>query len=856
MSPLISLPIDPLLPELVSTLRAHKAVVLEAPPGAGKTTRVPRALLDAGFAGVGEILVLQPRRLPTRLSAERVAEELGERAGQRVGYKVRYEDVGGPQTQVRFVTEGVLTRRILSDPLLTGVGTVVLDEFHERHLATDLALGLLRDLRTSRRPDLNLLVMSATLDAAPISEFLHGAPVLSSEGRRFDVAIEHNERPDDRPLPDQVVAAVRRLVQGGETGELLGDVLVFLPGAGEIRRTAAALEPLAQRHELLVVPLHGDLPLAEQNRAVRPAAQRKIILSTNVAETSVTIDGVVAVVDCGLARVASHSPWSGLPVLKLAPISQASAIQRAGRAGRTQPGRALRLYTRHDFEGRRAFDLPEVARLDLSEAALALHALGVERPANWAWFESPPVAALTAAETLLARLGAVDAAGKLTPIGQKMLRHPVHPRLARIMVEANDLGQGQPAASLVAILGERDIRQRARVVFTGSRNDAEPSADVFEVLDLYEQAAAARFNPGRLRALDLEPRAVDAVSRASRQLAGKGTGPRGSTDLEARDKALARALLAGFVDRVGKRRGGEVVLSSGGAAGIGSNPVCELLVVLDAQEQEQGRGRMAARVRLAAAISADWLIDLAPDELSEEEALVFNPQTERVDRISRLRLGAVVLDESRRPAEPGPEASRVLEQAAQAAGVGALGDEAAMQTLQMRLQLLREHMPELQVPPPASDNTAAHGHLATLCEGRTSFAQLRQADVMSSLLASLPPAVQARLPVDVPLRVRLPGGRDVPVHYEADKPPWIESRLQDFFGMAEGPRVCRGRVPLVLHLLAPNHRAVQVTRDLANFWRQHYPPLRKELGRRYPRHAWPEDGATATPPPPKPPRRS
>lgn len=849
--PLSALPIDSLLPELVSLVRARGMVVLEAPPGAGKTTRVPRALLDAGLDAQGEIVVLQPRRLPTRLSAERVAEELGEAPGERVGYTVRFEDVAGPRTRVRFVTEGVLTRRLLADPQLEGVGTVVLDEFHERHLATDLALGLLRDLRARARPDLRLVVMSATLDAEPIARFLGDAPRLRSEGRRFEVQIEPLAQPDIRPLADQVAAAVRRLIQEG----LDGDVLVFLPGAGDIRRCAEALTELAGRHDLLVLPLHGDLPLAEQNRAVRPADRRKVILSTNVAETSVTIDGVVAVIDSGLARVASHSPWSGLPVLKVAPVSQASAIQRAGRAGRTRPGRALRLYTQHDFEGRRAYDVAEVARLDLSEAALALHALGVERPANWSWFESPPVPALTAAETLLEGLGALDATGKLSAVGRAMLRHPVHPRLARILVEAERLGVSEPAATLVAILGERDIRRRARVGFDGQggRPGGEETADVFEVLDLFEQAAAARFHAGSLRGLDLEPRAVEAVRKAARQL-GRGGVTRPMRTLDERDHALSKALLAGFVDRVGKRRAGpqsDVVLSGGGSAGLGARPEGPLLVVLDAQEVDLARGRGGVRVRLAAPIEADWLIDLAPEQLEEDEALSFNPQTERVERLSRLRYGAVTLDETRRPAEPGLEAARILAEAAATSGAGLFGEGTGLQTLSLRLALLRAHLPELEVPELDGEGEPSAALLEALCEGCTSFEALRARDPLASLVAGLPPNVQARLPVDAPLRVRLPSGRELPVHYEPDRPPWVEARLQDFFGMAEGPSICRGRVPLVLHLLAPNHRAVQVTRDLANFWRQHYPPLRRELGRRYPRHAWPEDGATAKPPEPK-----
>ena len=853
---MIPLPIDPLLPDVVRALQQHGVLVLEAPPGAGKTTRVPRALLQAGFGDAGDIIVLQPRRLPTRLAAERVAEELNEPVGQRVGYIVRFEDVGGKDTRVRFVTEGVLTRRLLSDPQLRGVGTVVLDEFHERHLATDLALGLLRDLRATARPDLRLLVMSATLEAAPISEFLNNAPVLRSEGRRFSVDIEHAERDDNRALADQVAAAVRRVVQEG----LDGDVLVFLPGAGEIRRAADALATLALQHQLLVLPLHGDLPMAEQNQAVRAASQRKVILSTNVAETSVTIDGVVVVIDSGVARVAGHSPWSGLPVLKVVPVSQASAIQRAGRAGRTRAGRALRLYTRHDYEGRRSYDLPESARVDLSEAVLALHAMGIARPANWTWFEQPPMAALTAAETLLQRLGALDGDGKLSGVGQAMCKHPVHPRLARILVEARKLNVGDAAGALVAILSERDIRRQSRVAFDKGApgRGSEDSADIFEILDLYDQAAAARFAPDKLRALDLEPRAIESVRKAARQLSRHGAAnvARTKRDLELRDQALSRALLAGFVDRVGKRRGSEVVLCGGGSAAIGPSPQGDLLVVLDAQEVDTQRGRGGVRVRQAAAIDADWLIDLASDQLEEEETLTFHTPTERVERVSRLKFGAVVLDETRQPAEPSAAASAVLAEAARAAG-SAFGDGSQFRTLALRLALLREQFPDLGVPEQSTSSAqATPEQWAALCQGCNSFSDLRASDPMASLLSSLPAAAQSRLPIDVPVRLRLPGGREVLVNYESDRPPWIESRLQDFFGMAQGPTICRGRVPLVLQLLAPNYRPVQVTRDLANFWRQHYPPIRKELSRRYPRHAWPEDGATAVPTEPTKRRRT
>jgi len=853
---LAALPIDPLLPGIATSLRERGAVAIEAPPGAGKTTRVPPALLDAGFGQRGEILVLQPRRLPARLAAERVASERGERTGETVGYTVRFAEEAGPHTRIRFVTEGILLRRLLSEPKLPGVEVVVLDEFHERHLASDLALALLRRLQLGERPDLGLVVMSATLDAAPVCEFLGDCPLVRSEGRLFEISLEHLAQPDARSLADQVASAVRRLCQEG----LDGDVLVFLPGAAEIRRASEKLASLAETRDFLVVPLHGDLSPAEQRRAVDRASRRKVILSTNVAETSVTIDGVVAVIDSGLARIASHSPWSGLPVLAVGKISQASAIQRAGRAGRTQPGRALRLYTQHDFDSRRPHEIPEIARLDLGDALLTLAALGVGDGDSFEWFEPPAAPALQAAHDLLRRLGALDGRGRLTDTGEQMLRFPVHPRLGRLIVEGERRGVGEEAAALAALVAEGDISDGARTRFGGHgpRMRATEGADLLERLDRFQQARAGRFARERLRGLGVDARAAETAEMARRQLAAalRRDGPAKRRmepyQADAIDEALAMATLAAFPDRVMRRRSpgsNEALLASGGVADVGAQPPDDLLCAVDVEERAgvatRGAGR-AVSVRLAVGIRPEWLLDIAPGELTESDEIEWSADRQRVERWSRLLCGAIVLEESRQPAPPSVEASRLLAEAALGQRRPERGEAPA--ALQAKLEVLRQAFPETGIP--ALDAKEWQAMVVAACEGITSLAELQTSPIEDRWLASLPSPVARLLREEVPERIRLAGGRMVLVHYEAGKPPWIESRLQDFFGMPAGPSICRGRVPLTLHLLAPNHRAVQVTSDLANFWRQHYPAIRRELCRRYPRHPWPVDGASASPPPP------
>lgn len=849
------LPIDQFLPRIIDDLGSFGNLVIEAAPGAGKTTRVPAALLDSPLAGKGEVLVLEPRRLAARLAARRVAAERGERPGETVGYTVRFDEVGGPRTRLRFLTEGILTRRLLADRRLERVALVVLDEFHERHLQTDLVLALLRRLQLTARPDLRLVVMSATLDGGPIAGYLGAAAPLVIPGRQYEVRVDYLARPDDRPLATQVAAALGGLLDGG----LDGDVLVFLPGAAEIRRAQEACADLAARHDLRLLPLHGDLPAAVQDEAIRPAPQRKVILSTNVAESSVTIDGIVAVIDSGLARVAGHSPWSGVPTLEVARISQASAIQRAGRAGRTRPGVCRRLYTLADFQARPAHSMPEIAREDLAEPVLALHAAGVTDPADFPWFEAPPAAALEAAESLLRRLGALDPGGRLTPVGREMLRYPVHPRQARMLVEAGARGRYDEACGIAALIGERDILARS-LAETGRRAPAlgrhHSPSDLFERLDLLTAAARRNFAPDALRELGLDPGATLAVDRVRRQLQRLGPAATGQAAPAGEDPLLI-AILAGYPDRVARRRNlrdesGDLLLSAGGGAVLGPRSVVrgsEYLVAIEAEERRERTGSARHVVHLASAIEPEWLIDLAAAAIRETVEARWNPAAERVEVVERMLYDELVIDERRGASSDRPEVQDVLARAAHDAGWQRFAEPEEVFRFLWRIAFIGWNFPELKMTDLGEADL--DGALTELCHGRRSFAELRAAagrgGLVRVLRGRIPPEKLRLLDSLAPETVNIAGRRGVRVNYERDRGPWIASRLQDFLGMAEGPRIGGGRVPLVLHLLAPNQRPVQVTTDLAGFWQRTYPQVRRELSRRYPRHSWPEPGQAGQP---------
>ena len=840
------LPIDPYLPEIVETLRRTDALVLTAPPGAGKTTRIPRALYDAGFAAQGEILVLEPRRLAACLAASRVAEELGERPGETVGYSIRYENVAGPKTRIRFLTEAILSRRIVQDPGLDGVSVVILDEFHERNLATDLALAFLKQIRNRK---LKIIVMSATLDAGPVASFLDDARLLSIAGSSFDLDILYEERPDSRPVHEKSAAAVSRLVRSG----IDGGILVFLPGASEIRHTGDLLAPLAEHLDFLLLPLHGDLPSSEQKKALEPAGRLKVILATNVAETSITIPGIAAVVDSGLARLAGHSAWSGFPTLSTVRISKSSATQRAGRAGRTRAGQVLRLYTRHDFQSRAEHEIPEIKRADLAETALMLHGAGIQDARYFPWFEPPPEPAIDAAETLLVQLGAITPEGRITDTGKEMLTLPAHPRLARLMLEGRKLGIAGESSLLAALVSERDIRINVRTQLGPSRPkaraDISGASDLVELMECYREAEDAHFDRARVLALGLDPPAIDAVKKARQQfrriLSTRGpSGPVAGT--KPNEEALLISILAAFPDRVAKRRKSgsrELLLAAGGSATLSPASIVrepDFMVAIDAEERKSNIPLQAqgALVRLASAVEIEWLAGLFPEAISGKTELKWNERAGRVEELRQTYFRQITLEEIIKTAKPSGEASRILAAEALARGLAPFSDLSALPTFQARVALAASCYPGEKFP--EINDEEIRRAVESLCAGKRSLKEIERSSLVAALAERLTGRQREILGRETPERVRLKHGRSAKIHYQTGKPPWVESRLQDFFGMRQPPAICGGRILLILHLLAPNGRAVQVTQDLAGFWRRHYPAIRRELQRRYPKHQWPE----------------
>ncbi len=837
--PRLLLPIDAVLPELVVALQRAACAVLHAPTGAGKTTRVPPALLDAGLVGDKQIILLEPRRLAARAAARRMAHERGGQVGDEIGYHVRFDRCAGARTRILVVTPGILLRLLQDDPFLESAGAVICDEFHERGLESDLALGMVRLIQQTVRPEFRLVVMSATLAVDAVAAYLGGCPIVAGTGRLFPVDIRYQPRPERLAWPVAVARTIEDLLDRTN-----GDVLVFLPGVHEIRRTARQLGPLAQQRDLTVVPLYGDLPAEQQDAALLPLDRRKVVLATNVAETSVTVEGITGVADTGLARVLQFDPALGLDRLRVVPISRASAEQRAGRAGRTQPGVCVRLWGESAHLARPEQTEAEIRRVDLAPAVLQLLAWGEPDLAGFPWFEQPREASVAQALALIRRLGACTEEG-ITARGRRLARLPVHPRIGCLLLEGERLGCRERSALAAALLSERDpfLHDEAGGMGKTRPRPATPS-DVLErveAIEGFEREGRAGTAPGPINrsAARAVLRVRDQLLRVLHREARSDTASRAPDE-----EGLLRALLAAFPDRVACRRepGSPRGVMVGGR-GVRLGPTsgvteAELFLCVDVDASE-----VEALVRQASWVRREWL---PADQLTTSIEVTFDTQAERVTANRRVRYEDLVLEEHPVALPGGDQPAEVLLAAAQRSPERVLSSaDSPAGRYVTRIRCLREWMPELGLPD--FDQRMLLDLLPELCRGCRSFAELRHANWLSAIRARLTSVQWQAVEREAPERLTVPSGSRIALHYELGRPPVLAVRIQEVFGLRDTPRIAAGRVRVLLHLLAPNHRPQQVTDDLASFWANTYPLIRKELRARYPKHAWPDNPATATP---------
>jgi ATP-dependent helicase HrpB len=831
---------------LLSALAKQRRLILTAPTGSGKSTQVPQMLLDGGLLGAGQVVILQPRRLPTRLLAAWVAKDRGVKLGEEVGYQIRLDDVTSRATRIRYVTEGVLLRQMLSDEKLRGVSAIIFDEFHERHLYGDITLARALQIQETARPDLIIVVMSATLDVGPLRKYLEPCELLSSQGRTFPVEIDYLPKPvGDWPVWEAAVKELERLVAQHE-----GDALVFMPGGYEISRTVQAAQD-ALGSQFIVLPLHGDLPTHDQDAAVAQYDRRKVVVSTNVAETSLTIDGVRIVIDSGLARIPRYDPYRGINTLLVEKISRASADQRAGRAGRTAPGVCLRLWTQHEHEQRPAQELPEVKRLDLSEVVLTLKASGVSDVHSFRWLESPSRQSLERAELLLKDLGALENKGNaITELGRRMLAFPLHPRYSRMLLAAQEYGCVRPVALIAALTQGRDllVRRQGRQV-EDARDDlfgGETQSDFFVLMRAWRYADRNGYNIERCRRLGIHAQSARQVGPLFEQFLdiGKREGLDVSEKRAATD-AIQRCILLGFSDHVGRRLDAGTLrceLVHGRRGVLARESVAQtspLLVVTEVHEIQSGTGKnkeLNVLLTMATAIQKEWLRDLFPGDFTETQAVVYDATQRRVFAERRTQFRDLVLEAGRAEDVSLDDAARIFADEVLAGRcVLKHWDEAVEQWI-LRVNWLHEWIPELEIPAIGDDDRRAL--VEQICHGATSYKEIKDKAVWPVVKAWLPSQQQAWVEEYAPERIELPGGRKAKVVYSADGPPTLAARIQDLYGVKEGLWIAQRRVPVRIQVLAPNQRSVQVTDNLATFWRETYPKLKQQLQRKYPKHEW------------------
>ncbi len=822
---MISLPIDQQIAEIQNLLRKNLNLVLTAAPGAGKTTRIPPALTELTDK---QIWVLEPRRMAAVAAAHRIAEEQGWTVGEEIGYQVRFDAKTSTRTKIVFLTEALLARKFLQDPELKDCGLVILDEFHERSLQVDLALGLIKEAQMLSRPDLKILVMSATLELAPLQKYLDSAPSVSVPGRLFELEMQYSKSSQlmrtDHHFIERVFEAIREQVLGRPEGR---DVLVFLPGLSEISRLQRALQEASWAAKLLVLPLSGSLALDDQLKALKPASQRKIILSTNVAESSVTVDGIDTVIDSGLARDIELHPRTGFERLELRRISKASAQQRAGRAARQFAGRCLKLWTKMDELSMPDYDLSEIHRRDLAETVLLLHQLGVSKASEFSWFEAPDNGKIANAEKFLQAIGALNN-GKITPLGQKIARLPLPPRLGKLLLKAEEQGALEVGADLCALLQEKDLIRES----SGTHDSHCDLTERWEALEAFRQ------NRGRGEVLSSAARTVDQVAQQLRKLFPKAKG------LTHEDGFIRELLLEAYPDRLCRRRKKENLsaLMIGGRGVVlsekSSAQNSEFFLAIELMETGTNAD---SQVRKACGLTREEIQRKFSPQITKKSAVIFDEVLKSYYVEEWLDLKGLPLEDPRRRPAKAEEIAGLLPQILTQRWTEVLKLNEELRHWWERW-LYFEQARKLEATFPA-EKLREIFEQASL--GHSKFEAVTELNLIYFFEIALDPALLHEFHESCPAKLQVPSGSQIRIHYHLDKNPHLEVRLQEVFGISQTPTVMKGKTPVTLHLLAPNYRPVQVTSDLSSFWDNTYAEVKRELKTRYPKHSWPEDPRTA-----------
>jgi len=844
-----TLPIFELEGGFVEALRADSArIVVEAPTGSGKSTQIPQFLADSGVCGNGEIYVLQPRRLAARMLASRVADERGSRIGGEVGYQVRFENAVSRDTRIRFVTEGILIRKLIDSPDLRGIAAVVLDEFHERHFFGDISLARCLEVQQELRPDLKIVVMSATLETAALKEFLgDGCHHLVSEGRTFPVDVQYEPQRERQKgeLWDHVARVIRECLKA--TG-IEGHILIFMPGRYEIQKTTQALRKANWASGFEIHELYGELPPQKQDAAVSRSDRPKIVVATNVAETSITIDGVRLVVDSGLERRSAFDHRRGITTLHIEKISQASADQRAGRAGRTGPGTAIRLWSESDHAHRAAAIPAEIQRMDLAEAVLILASSGIENVRQFRWFEPPASLALDEAIRRLQTLGALDFEENLTRDGKKFSQLPVPPRFGRVILEAVRTGCLEFAVLATALIQSRPLfpnrKRQSDHLMPADFSKPDDLSDFEAQIRAWSQMKQNSFRREVGERLGINAGACRDVDRVADQLLRIASRWDNGSKVDDSGENFAKTLLTGFSDRLALRHNTSTLACAvvGNRRGqlekdsVAAEKDAHLFIAGEMIEIE-GR-ELNVKLSLCTRVEEDWLRDLFPDDFHERNGAVYDESTRRVEARREKRFRDLILETKPSGEVPLEEAAAILAERVLSGELNLKAWDAKVEAWFARVELIARHCPEYEIA--EIDDDAKRLILEQVCAGATSYKQIKDRPVTSALAEWLPPHQAGLLEHLAPESLTLSTGKEVRVHFAAGEKPKIAVLIQHLFGLKDSPTICDGRVPVVIEILAPNHRPVQVTENLSEFWKGSYPAVRAQLRGRYPKHAWPE----------------